>query len=85
VGRGAGGHPQPGPHRGRPRRARSRRTPHGLGTLGALQPATGQPGSELYALDTVLPDLGEPNKAELLEAMQGHVLGEAVLMGTYAH
>jgi len=40
---------------------------------------------KLYALDTVLPDLGEPNKAELLEAMQGHVLGEAVLMGTYAH
>ncbi len=40
---------------------------------------------KLYALDTVLPDLGEPTKAELLEAMQGHVIGEAVLMGTYAH
>ena len=40
---------------------------------------------KLYALDTVLPNLGEPTKAELLGAMQGHVLGEAVLMGTYAH
>ena len=40
---------------------------------------------KLYALDTVLSDLGEPTKAELLKAMEGHVLGEAVLMGTYAH
>ncbi len=38
---------------------------------------------KLYALDTVLPDLGTPTKAELLEAMAGHVLDEAVLMGTY--
>ncbi len=38
---------------------------------------------KLYALDTVLPDLGTPTKAELLQAMQGHILGEAVLMGTY--
>ncbi len=38
---------------------------------------------KLYALDTVLPDLGSPTKAELLTAMEGHVLEEAVLMGTY--
>ena len=38
---------------------------------------------KLYALDTVLPDLGNPTKAELLTAMEGHVLEEAVLMGTY--
>ena len=38
---------------------------------------------KLYALDTVLPDLGNPTKAELLAAMEGHVLEEAVLMGTY--
>ena len=37
---------------------------------------------KLYALDSVLPDLGEPTKAELLQVMEGHVLGEAVLMGT---
>ena len=39
---------------------------------------------KLYALDMKLPDLGTPTKASLLEAMQGHVLEEAVLMGTYS-
>lgn len=38
---------------------------------------------KLYALDTVLPDLGRPTKAKLEQAMRGHVLAEAVLMGTY--
>ncbi len=38
---------------------------------------------KLYALDTVLPDLGTPTKDALLKAMEGHVLEEAVLMGTY--
>jgi len=38
---------------------------------------------KLYALDTVLPDLGQPTKARLLEAMQGHVLAETQLVGTY--
>lgn len=37
----------------------------------------------LYALDVVLPDLGEPDRAALLEAMRGHVLGQADLVGTY--
>ncbi|MBJ6760364.1 YbhB/YbcL family Raf kinase inhibitor-like protein [Myxococcaceae bacterium JPH2] len=37
----------------------------------------------LYALDTVLPDLGRATRAELREAMNGHVLGEAELLGTY--
>lgn len=37
----------------------------------------------LYALDTVLPDLKTPSKAELLDAMKGHVLGKAELIGTY--
>ena len=40
---------------------------------------------KLYALDKVLPDLGSPDKDRLLENMQGHVLAEAVLMGTYQH
>lgn len=39
---------------------------------------------KLYALDVALPDLGLPAKDELLEAMEGHVLAEAVLMGTYS-
>lgn len=38
---------------------------------------------KLYALDTLLPDLQEPTKAELEKAMQGHILEKAELMGTY--
>ena len=38
---------------------------------------------KLYALDTVLGDLGRPKKAALEKAMQGHILAEAVLVGTY--
>jgi Raf kinase inhibitor-like YbhB/YbcL family protein len=37
----------------------------------------------LYALDTRLPDLAGPTRAALLSAMEGHVLGQAVLVGTY--
>jgi Raf kinase inhibitor-like YbhB/YbcL family protein len=38
---------------------------------------------KLYALDAVLPDLSPPTKAALEEAMAGHVLGKAELVGTY--
>ncbi|MGH7575451.1 MAG: YbhB/YbcL family Raf kinase inhibitor-like protein [Longimicrobiales bacterium] len=38
---------------------------------------------KLYALDTALPDLGNPTKAELERAMEAHVLGIAELVGTY--
>ena len=38
---------------------------------------------KLYALDEVLPDLRKPGKAELEEAMQGHVIAQAELVGTY--
>jgi Raf kinase inhibitor-like YbhB/YbcL family protein len=38
---------------------------------------------KLYALDSVLPDLKQPTKEQLLEAMKGHVLAEAQLVGTY--
>lgn len=40
---------------------------------------------KLYALDTALPDMDEPSKVEVEEAMEGHVIDEAVLMGTYEH
>ena len=40
---------------------------------------------KLYALDTVLSDLHRPEKRDLLRAMRGHVLAEAVLMGVYQH
>jgi Raf kinase inhibitor-like YbhB/YbcL family protein len=39
---------------------------------------------KLYALDRVLGELHNPTKAGLLAAMEGHVLGSAELMGTYA-
>jgi Raf kinase inhibitor-like YbhB/YbcL family protein len=38
---------------------------------------------KLYALDTMLPNLGHPTKAQIEQAMSGNVLAEAVLMGTY--
>jgi Raf kinase inhibitor-like YbhB/YbcL family protein len=38
---------------------------------------------KLFALDTVLPDLGEVGKAALEKAMEGHVLARAELVGTY--
>lgn len=38
---------------------------------------------KLYALDTVLPDLGRADKAALEKAMKGHVLAQAELVGTY--
>jgi hypothetical protein len=38
---------------------------------------------KLYALDTVLPDLGKPSKAKLEAQMKGHVIAQAELVGTY--
>ena len=38
---------------------------------------------KLYALDTVLPDLGTVTKAQLKEEMEGHILDQVQLMGMY--
>ncbi|HJV73717.1 MAG TPA: YbhB/YbcL family Raf kinase inhibitor-like protein [Noviherbaspirillum sp.] len=38
---------------------------------------------KLYALDTVLPDLGQGTKAAVEKAMHGHVIGQAELIGLY--
>ena len=38
---------------------------------------------KLYALDTMLPDLKRPTKAQVEKAMHGHVLARAELVGTY--
>ena len=38
---------------------------------------------KLYALDTELTGLQRPTKAQLLDAMKGHVLAEAQLVGSY--
>ncbi len=37
----------------------------------------------LYALDTVLSDLDNPTRADLGDAMEGHILSQIELMGTY--
>jgi len=34
-------------------------------------------------LDSLLPDLNRPTKAQLEAAMQGHIFEQATLMGTY--
>jgi len=38
---------------------------------------------KLYALDTILPNLHLPTKATLEKAMQGHILAQCELVGTY--
>lgn len=38
---------------------------------------------KLYALDTQLQFVKPPKKADLEQAMAGHIVGQAVLMGTY--
>jgi len=38
---------------------------------------------KLYALDIMLPDLNLPTKATLEKAMQGHILAQCELVGTY--
>jgi hypothetical protein len=38
---------------------------------------------KLYALDTMLGDLGTPTKKDVESAMRGHVLATVELMGTY--
>ena len=38
---------------------------------------------KLYALDTILPNLNQPTKAQLEQAMQGHILNHVELIGRY--
>lgn len=38
---------------------------------------------KLYALDTVLADLKQPNKAQVEQAFAGHILAKAELVGMY--
>jgi hypothetical protein len=38
---------------------------------------------KLYALDTVLADQGKPSKAKLEQAMHGHIVEQAELIGKY--
>ena len=38
---------------------------------------------KLYALDATLDGMNNPTKAEVEAAMEGHIIAEAILMGTY--
>lgn len=38
---------------------------------------------KLYALDSLLPELSQPTKSQLEKAMEGKILAQAQLMGTY--
>ncbi len=38
---------------------------------------------KLYALDSAIPDLDRPTKAQLEAAMKGHIVEHATLIGTY--
>ena len=38
---------------------------------------------KLYALDTMLPDLNDPDKTQLEKAMHGHILAQTQLIGLY--
>ncbi len=38
---------------------------------------------KLYALDTILPDLDQPSKSSLLQAMRNHIIAQAQLIGLY--
>lgn len=38
---------------------------------------------KLYAIDTILPDMNRPTKSQLEAAIQGHIVAEAQLLGTY--
>jgi phosphatidylethanolamine-binding protein (PEBP) family uncharacterized protein len=38
---------------------------------------------KLYALDDTLEGLGTPTKEKVVGAMQGHIIAEARLVGTY--
>jgi Raf kinase inhibitor-like YbhB/YbcL family protein len=71
---------------GLPAGAREGRNDFGRMAYGGPSPPVGRHRYffRLYALDTTLPaNLGAPDRGHLLAAMQGHVLAEAELMGTY--
>ncbi|MCR4301377.1 MAG: YbhB/YbcL family Raf kinase inhibitor-like protein [Sulfuricaulis sp.] len=38
---------------------------------------------KLYALDTVLSDMNQPTKAKVESALQGHIITQTVIVGTY--
>ncbi len=66
--------------------ARQGRNDFGKLGYGGPAPPRGKPHRyffKLYALDVVLPLTAGASKAQLLEAMKGHILAEGQLMGKY--
>jgi Raf kinase inhibitor-like YbhB/YbcL family protein len=68
-----------------PSGARAGRNDWGRTSYGGPCPPTGRHRyfHKLYALDKVIGDLGQPTKADLEKAMQGHILADVHLIGTY--
>ena len=60
---------------------------NGAGKIGWVPPCppsgTHRYYFKLYALDTVLTIAAKPDRDALLQAMQGHIIAEGALMGTY--
>lgn len=68
-----------------PQGARAGKNDFGKTTYGGPCPPVGRHRYffKVYALDTVLQDIGQPTAAELTKAMGGHILARGQLMGTY--
>lgn len=58
---------------------------HSISYMGPCPPSgTHRYQLKLYALDTILQMDSGANKGELLEAMEGHIIGQAMLTGKFA-
>lgn len=68
-----------------PQGARAGKNDFGKTTYGGPCPPVGRHRYffKVYALDTVMQDIGHPTAAELTKAMTGHILARGQLMGTY--
>ena len=67
------------------RKSTARHNDWGKQTYGGPCPSIGRHRYffKLYALDTQLQGLKNPTKAELEKAMEGHLVGDVELVGTY--
>ena len=59
-------------------------TGSGRATAGRARRSAASLLSQAVRPGHVLPDLGRPSKVALERAMQGHILAQAELIGTYA-
>ncbi len=68
-----------------PQGARAGKNDFGKTTYGGPCPPVGRHRYffKVYALDTVLQDIGEPTAADLMKKMNGHILARGQLMGVY--